>query len=71
MTIFSSMLGATSKGYKVHLAAVLMLTIAAIIGVIWLAVLNHPIPDVLTVAASGGTFYLIGTQTGAASQNNK
>lgn len=46
-----------------HLAAVLALTIVCIAAMLWLSILGRPIPDAFPGIATGGAFYLIGTQT--------
>ena len=39
--------------YKNHLPAVVV-TVIAVVGIIILAIMNHPIPDVLSAIALGG-----------------
>lgn len=50
-------------GWQVHLAAVVLITIACLASILWLSLTNHPIPDVFTYVSTGGATYLLGTYT--------
>lgn len=43
-----------------HLAAVIIVTLACIASILWLALDSKPVPEVFTYIATGGGTYLLG-----------
>lgn len=46
--------------WTMHLAAVIIVTLACIASILWLALESKPVPEVFTYIATGGGTYLLG-----------